>query len=140
MGKYVISKENDFINKSLFGSAGRIGRLRFFVTLMVISFVYVIVTSCVGAMISASGDNAASGLILILWFVTLFPVIFCYIKRCRDAGISPHWTWITLIPFLGLALFLFLCFKPSVPRPVSINLDKPSSSASGINLEKSGPA
>ena len=42
----------------------------------------------------------------ILLIVASVPAIYATIKRCRDCGISPYWTWLFMIvPLTGLYIY-----------------------------------
>lgn len=49
--------------------------------------------------------------------VALVPGLALTIRRLNDAG--KHWAWIfiSLVPFGGIALIIFLC-KPSIPQQI----------------------
>lgn len=108
-----INPEHNFINPSTLSPAGRIGRQRFIATLLLLWL-----ASFVIGFLFAAGSGSQDAAFLVGLIISI-PGIFAYIKRCRDAGISPHWTWIILIPIAGLILFLYLCFKGSEPLPGS---------------------
>lgn len=105
-----INPKQNFINPSTWSPSGRIGRQRYIAT----SLILCIVGFVVGFMIGFSGHQELAPVLLLIVGV---PCVFANIKRCRDAGISPHWTWVTLIPYAGLVLFIFLCFRGSEPIP-----------------------
>lgn len=108
-----INPEQNFINPSTWSSSGRIGRQRFIATLL-ITWLAAFAVSFVVAL-----GGGSEGAVLVVSLAASIPAILAYIKRCRDAGISPHWTWVILIPFGAIILFLYLCFKGSEPLPGS---------------------
>lgn len=124
--------DHNFINTSLFSPKGRIGRQRFLATL-VISWLVSIVAAAVYQFVvevyryDADFDFAYSIASLLLFAygaALLLIVVFAYIKRCRDAGASPYWTLLLLIPPLNFCLFIFLAFKASVPFSSDLPVDQ----------------
>ena len=63
-------------------------------------------------------------LIGVVWFAGwLCALISIGVRRCRDAGIHPHWPWLWLVPLAGSVFYIALgCLKPDdgtrIARPL----------------------
>lgn len=53
-------------------------------------------------------------LLTIFWIVTIVPSVAITVRRLRDAGFSPWWAFIGLIPLIGLIVLIVMCAQKSV--------------------------
>jgi uncharacterized membrane protein YhaH (DUF805 family) len=60
-------------------------------------------------------------LLLVFSVITFVPQISLIVRRLRDASRSPFWVLISIIPFGGIILLIFLC-KPSRKKKLPITL------------------
>lgn len=44
-----------------------------------------------------------------IWLALLLPTISVLVRRLHDTGKSGWWYWISLVPFVGIVLIVFLC-------------------------------
>jgi uncharacterized membrane protein YhaH (DUF805 family) len=73
-----------------------------------------------------SGDSGVATLFAFLFFLLAFGVAVCFavyflslcVRRTRDIGISPWWSLLVLLPYLGLIYLLVLAVWPSRRRTV----------------------
>ena len=122
-GTKKMTNAQDFTNPALFSPKGRIGRQRF-LAILVISWLASVVVAAVFQYVLLvyrydPNSDLASGIASLLVFLysaaALLAVVFASIKRCRDAGASPLWTLLLLVPTLNLCLLIFLAVKASEP-------------------------
>ncbi len=121
MSTISINPTQNFMSTSTFSSRGRITRQRFlatFLILMILSWLvfFGLLFALIGANTTMTEDEI-TGIALLASGVFYIPLLFAYIKRCRDCGLSPHWTWLILVPLANLILFFYLLFKGSIPLP-----------------------
>ena len=107
-----LAANQNFMNPSTFSWRGRIGRQRFLATLLIANFG----GGLLGALLLEAGDAGAL-LAIVLSVFMLLATVFAYMKRCRDAGISPWWTLVVVIPLASLILFIVLLWRGSEPLP-----------------------
>ena len=116
----MIDSKQNFINKKLHSSAGRITRKTFFFTqllICVVNFVLSIVLEIAEAK-HFSGFYAFLTVIYCLISIYICVLsVFSMVKRCRDAGISAYWCFLLLVPIVNLVFIIFLLFKGSIPLP-----------------------
>lgn len=91
--------------------SGRVGRMNFFIGLLVSVVLLTILKSLV--------DEFPGVLAIIFGIVTMVAAIWVvvfaislYIRRLHDVGWSGWWTLLTLVPLVNLVLFLILLFMP----------------------------
>jgi len=64
------------------------------------------------------GGLSWSFLLLLFWGIPFMWVgATMSVRRAADAGISPWWGLLFLVPYVRVALMLLLCFLPSSPNP-----------------------
>ena len=114
---YAIEESQNFYNTKIFSFEGRLRRLQFFLTLLALTVAAYLISFGIGFVCvvinPAISEGMLEGLGLLVNFAFIYPVICAYIKRCRDSGLSPHWTWLLLVPVANLCLAVFLLFKPT---------------------------
>lgn len=100
------------VNNNPFLPDGRIHRMSFFLTTLLISLIAVYFYGVIADFTASEGFlilEAAGGLSLVI--VTL--QIFACIKRCRDIKNSPWCVLLLFVPLIGCVYSLFLLFKGS---------------------------
>lgn len=119
MTKTTINPQQNFINTNTFSPKGRIGRQRFLATSALLLLALVIISGVFAfthVVLYPYEPSIPEAYQIILGLTFEIIWAFSHIKRCRDAGISPHWTWCMLVLPTHLILFLFLAFKESIPE------------------------
>ena len=97
----------------LFTASGRIGRLKFF-----LSFVVIVVGITILRIILVEVEHTATGKLLEPYFTAfLFVACNCMIavqvvKRLHDLNRSGWYFFLFLVPFFNIIMLLFLIFKP----------------------------
>lgn len=51
---------------------------------------------------------------ILIWLALILPTISSMVRRLHDTGRSGWWYWLSLVPFGGIVLIVFLC-QPSQP-------------------------
>ncbi len=117
MSSVSINPTQNFMSTSTFSSKGRITRQRFLATFLILTILSWLVGFVLGFVLALTGmtDDEVMGIVLLASSVFTIPLVFAYIKRCRDCGLSAHWTWLILVPLANLILFFYLLFKGSIP-------------------------
>lgn len=90
--------------KSAFSFNGRIRRLEYGLSQIIVTVYYFIIALIFGGIIGATGGSRADAqaLTFVMWFIMIPAMIFIWAqgaKRCHDLGNSG---WYQLIPFYGL--------------------------------------
>lgn len=121
MSSVAINPTQNFMSTSTFSSKGRITRQRFLATFLISTILSWLISFGLGFALSVANttmtEDEILGIALLVSGVFCVPILFAYIKRCRDCGLSPHWTWLSLVPLANLILFFYLLFKGSIPFP-----------------------
>ena len=61
----------------------------------------------------------------LFFLASILPSFSLTVRRLRDAGHSPYWLFITLVPFLGAIVLIVLCSEDSVyPEGMSLHDDE----------------
>lgn len=100
-----------------FGLSGRIARLPFFLGTM---FLAVIEAFVLYKTVMTEGTPAAdvwSGLFVVAWAATLWPMMALSGKRLHDFGQSALVAIATLVPAVSIIVFFALCFWPGDAGP-----------------------
>lgn len=109
---------NGRINNSIFSWKGRITRLRYFTTMLLVFFVYLPIATFSNIMQQSLSPDSdlflalAVGVLACLAFISALGV-FAGIKRCHDIRINPWWNILNFVPLACLVFFLYLCFARS---------------------------
>lgn len=98
--------------------AGRIGRLRYFGTGVVLAFIGFIVLATVAAMTNGEGGGA-SLLAAPLFFVLIWASFASSIRRLHDLGMTGWLVLILFIPLVGSLFQFYLLFAPGDGGPNS---------------------
>ena len=69
--------------------------------------------------------DLGSLLFAVFFIASILPSFSLTVRRLRDAGHSPYWLFITLVPFLGAIVLIVLCSEDSVyPEGMSLYDDE----------------
>lgn len=91
---------------SIWTADGRVGRLHYFLV--------VLATSVAGSLLGSAHHlgQGPAGLALVLFIPLIWLAVVAAIKRCHDRGHSGWYVLLSLIPFVNLALGVYLLFAP----------------------------
>lgn len=94
---------------------GKLTRKQFLIRWLM-GFVLV-VASFVFILTSYNNEESIAGLLLLLVIIIFWLyAISLYIRRLHDLGNSGWWTFLVLVPFVNVGLFIYLLFFPSVKK------------------------
>lgn len=81
-----------------------------FIVLFIIMTVVIIV---VQSLYPARDNTDTLGIVTYIFMLAWFTAAVCIcLRRLRQLGRSRAWVWLAIVPFLNIAFFLYLLFKP----------------------------
>lgn len=120
---YMIDPEHDHIDNNILSPNGRLGRMSFFILFCVLAVILFILYNFAVLLLIYAWESEETLLLAVLphalvgiGIIIFLIAVFAYMKRCRDAGISPYCTFLAAVPVIGLILTLYLFAAPSVKR------------------------
>ncbi len=104
---------DDTYEPSLFSLQGRIGRLRYLAYSMAITLLLSVAIGIIAGIIAATGNNASSGLSILMLALNIPMIIVGIILAKRRLHDLDHSGWLALlivVPFLNILFILYLMF------------------------------
>ena len=84
--------------KRIFGTLGTLFILGFLIAVLPIEY----------------AEEAASGAQVLAAIVLIFPFYRWIVQRSRDAGVKKIMVYLSIVPLLNIAMFLYFLFKPTM--------------------------
>ena len=101
--------------KSLFSFNGRIGRLQYVMTIILLKIITVfmeLILRPISKQVSNKNTFIIIFIFVLIWSIAALTItLAATAKRLRDIDSNPWFALLILIPFVDLILFLYLAFK-----------------------------
>ena len=98
-----------------------IGRAEFIIFLLVAALPSIYLTVADIAFLSGSAERLPyTDLVLKIWFFWLAAIVYHFYQRVcwriNDAGLASYISFVCLVPYINVLIFIFLCVAPSKKR------------------------